>query len=152
MYTPSMFFGGSSLIHLLASHPRVVAFLGVSALVGSLLQSPFGTPDVIGTAGYLKQLEQVVSQQNAIDPEIVADAHKSARALAQLPTSRLSEIVGDTLRACGAACNGVSTTDVFKKRQLLNDLLLLYTLNQANAQSTAERVRAAAVAVTEVTE
>ena len=56
MYSPSMFVGGSSLIHLLASHPRVIAVFGLGALVGVLLQSPFGTPDVIGVAGYVKLL------------------------------------------------------------------------------------------------
>lgn len=134
MYTPSMFFGGSSLIHLLASHPRVVAFFGISALIGSLLQSPFGTPDVIGTAGYVKQLEQVARQNNAVDPAIVAQAHQTVRVLAQRPASQLTEIVGDTLRACGTACTGVQMTDVFTNRQLLTDVLLLHTLNQANAQ------------------
>jgi len=147
-----MFFGGSSLIHLLASHPRIVAFFGISALVGTLLQSPFGTPDVIGTAGYVKQLEQVARQHNAIDPEIVAQAHKTAGVLAQLPTSRLKEIVGDTLRECGAACIGVQMTEVFEKRELLTDLLLLHTLNQANAQNTVGRIRAAAATATEVTQ
>jgi len=147
-----MFFGGSALIHLLASHPRIVAFFGVSALVGTLLQSPFGTPEVMGTAGYVQQLEQVARQHHAIDPEIVAHAHKTARVLAQLPTSRLTEIVGDTLRECGAGCNRVHMTEVFKNRELLTDLLLLYTLNQANAQRTVVRVRAAATAVTEVTQ
>lgn len=152
MYTPSMFFGGSSLIHLLASHPRIVAFFGISALIGSMLQSPFGTPDVMGTAGYVKQLEQVARQNNAVDPEIVAQARKTALVLAQLPSSRLTEIVGDTLRECGTACNGVQMTEVFKNRQLLNDLLLLHTLNQANAQITVVRVRAAAMAVADVTQ
>lgn len=152
MYTPSMFFGGSSLIHLLASHPRVVVFFGVSALVGSLLQSPFGTPDVMGTAGYVQQLEQVARQQNAIDPEIVAQAHKTARVLAQLPTSRLTEIVGDTLSECGAACTGVDMTEVFRNRGLLTDLLLLHTLDQAHAQSTVVRARAAATSVAELTQ
>ena len=141
MYTPSMFFGGSSLIHLLASHPRVVAFFGISALIGSMLQSPFGTPDVMGTAGYVKQLEQVARQNNAVDPEIVARAHKTARALAQLPASQLTEIVGETLRACGTACNGVQMTDVFTNRQLLTDVLLLHTLNGANAQITLVRAQ-----------
>ena len=146
MYTPSMFLGGSSLIHLLASHPRVVALFGVSALVGSLLQSPFGRPDVIGTAGYVKQLDQVARQHDAIDPEILAQAHKTARVLAQLPASRLTEIVRDTLRECGAGCNAVHMTTVFNNRELLNDVLLLHTLNQANVQSTVVRAKAAAAA------
>ena len=150
MYTPSLLFGGSSLIHLLASHPRVVILFGVGALVGSMLQSPFGTPDVMGTAGYVKQLERVAVQQNAIDPEIVVEARASARRLAQLPNSRISEIVEDTLRECGAACIAVQTSSVLKNRALLADVLLLHTLNQANAQSAAVRVKATATAVTEL--
>ncbi len=150
MYTPSMFFGGSSLIHLLASHPRVVVLFGVGALVGSLLQSPFGTPDVRGTAAYVKQLEQVARQHTAIDPEIVAQAQKTAGVLAQLPTSRLSEIVADTLRECAAACTGVQISAVFKNRELLTDVLLLHTLNQANAKNAAVRARSSATVVAEL--
>lgn len=150
MYSPSMFFGGSSLLHLMASHPRVVALFGVAALVGTLLQSPLGTPDVIGNVGYFKQLDQVARQQNAIDPEIVIQARKAAHVLAQLPNSRLNEIVVSTLRECGAACVGVQTSAVLKDRELLADVLLLHALNQANVKIAAVRSKAAASAIAEM--
>ena len=144
MYSPSVLFGGSSLIHLLASHPRVVALFGMGALIGSLLQSPFGTPDVIGTAGYVKQLDELARQQNAVDPEIVVQARARARQMEELPRNRVREIVGATLRECGSACISVQTSAVLEDRELLADVLLLHTLNQANAQTRDRRARAAA--------
>ncbi len=132
MYLPSMFFGCSSLIHLLASNPRVVALFGLGTLMATLLQSPFATPDVIGTAGYVRQLEHVARQQGAVDPEVIVRARSSARALAQSSGGRLAEIVEETLRDCGSACFGTKTSAVLKDRAMLDDVLLLHALNQAN--------------------
>ena len=136
MYLPSMFFGASSFIHLLASHPRAVAFFGLVALTTTLLQSPFGTPDVSGTAGYLKRLDHVVLQQGAIEPEIIQHARTSADALAQSSASQLAEIVEDTLRDCGRACSTLDTSAVLKDRALLADVLLLHTLNPDNQRAS----------------
>ena len=139
MYSPSMFFGGSSLLHLLASHPRVVAVFGLSALVGVLLQSPFGTPDVFGVAGYVKQLDQIAREQELVDPQIVAQARTTAGALEDLPKSRLSQIVEETLRDCGIGCISVPTSAVLNNQEMLADVLLLHTLNQAKVQRVAAR-------------
>ena len=133
MYLPSVFFGGSSLIHLLASHPRVVALFGMSALIGTMLQSPFGTPSVMGTAAYIQHLEEVARQEGAIGSEALGRARMSARALAQLPSGNLAEIVEDTLRDCGSACVSVRTSEVVNNKDLLADVLFLRTLNQLNA-------------------
>ena len=141
MYSPSMLFGGSSLIHLLASHPRVVAVFGLGALVSTLLQSPFGTPDVIGVAGYVKQLDQVARQQELVDPQIVVQARAAASALGKLPNNRLSAIVEETLRECGVACISVQTSAVLNNREMLADVLLLHTLTQINVQRSATRAK-----------
>ena len=141
MYSPSMFFGGSSLIHLLASHPRVVAVFGLGALVSTLLQSPFGTPDVIGVAGYVKQLDQVTRQQQLVDPQVVLQARTTAGELAELPKNRLSAIVEETLRECGPACISVQTSAVLNNREMLADVLLLHTLTQVNVQRAAARAK-----------
>jgi hypothetical protein len=144
MYLPSMLFGGSSLIHLLASNPRVVALFGLGALMTTLLQSPFGTPDVAGTAGYVAHLEQVVRVQGSVDPAVIDRARNAARALAQSPNSRLTAIVEETLRACGIGCITVHTSAVLKNQTMLNDVLLLHALNDANVRSAAAPVKAAA--------
>ena len=141
MYLPSMFFGASSFIHLLASNPRVVAVFGLGALITTLLQSPFGTPDVIGTAGYLKQLEHVARLQVAIETQIIEHARSAARALAQSSGSELAKIVEETLRDCGPACSTLETSTVVKDRELLADVLLLHTLNATN-QRASVRVKA----------
>ena len=130
-----MFFGASSFIHLLAGHPRVVALFGLVALTTTLLQSPFGTPDVIGTAGYLKRLDHVALQQGAIEPEIIQHARTSADALAQSSASQLAEIVADTLRDCGPACSTLEASAVLKDRELLADVLFLHTLNSNNQRA-----------------
>ena len=144
MYLPSMLFGGSSLIHLLASNPRVVALLGLGALITTLLQSPFGTPDVVGTGGYVVHLEQVVRAQGSVDATVIDRAQSAARALAQSPTSRLTAIVEETLRECGVGCNMVSTAAVLNNQTMLNDVLLLHVLNDASIRSAAAPVKVAA--------
>jgi len=131
MYLPSMLFGGSSLIHLLASNPRVVLLFGLGTLMTSLLQSPFARPDVIGTAAYVEQLEYAARVEGAIDPAVVERAQRAARGMALTPTPRLTAIVEETLRACGSACNTVDTAAVLKNPAMLQDVLLLYTLNEA---------------------
>jgi len=137
-----MFFGASSFIHLLASNPRVVAVFGLGALVTTLLQSPLGTPDVIGTAGYLKQLEHVALQQGAIDPQVIEQARSSARALAESSGSQLAKAVEETLRDCGQACSTLETSTVLKDSELLANVLFLHTLNASNQRASA-RVKAA---------
>ena len=129
MYLP--FFGGSSLIHLLASNPRVVMLFGIGTLMTSLLQTPFARPDVIGTAAYVEQLEHAARVEGAIDPAIVERAQSAARALALTPTRRLVPVVEETLRACGSACNSIGVSAVLKDPTMLQDVLLLHTLSEA---------------------
>ena len=139
MYLPSMFFGGSSFIHLLASNPRVVALFGVGALVTSMLQTPFGTADVMGTSGYVERLEQAARRQNAVDPQSIERARRAAAALAQSPERRLREIVESTLLDCGTTCLAIETSAVLKDRAVLADVLFLHTLIELNRERLAVR-------------
>ena len=143
MYLPSMFFGGSSLIHLLASNPRVVAVFGVGALVTTLLQTPFGTADVMGTAAYVEQLDKAVRQQGAVDPDVIENARQAAVTLSQAPARRLSEIVESTLLDCGAGCLTIETSAVLKNPTVLHEVLFLHTLIEVNHQRTLARAAAA---------
>lgn len=142
MYLPSMFFGGSSFIHLLASNPRVVALFGVGALVTSLLQTPFGTADVAGTAGYVERLEAVARQQGQVDPQTIEDARSAAMALAQSPKGRLNAIVEETLLDCGATCLAMETSRVVQNPVLLHDVLFLHSLMEVNRVRVAARAAA----------
>lgn len=135
MYLPSMLFGGSSILHLLASHPRVVALFGLGALMTTLLQSPWGRPDLPGTTGYVKQLDHVARMQGTIDPLVIERAQFFARALAESSSrSRLQEIVDETLNECGQGCFGIGTASVMDDPALLRDVLLIHELNNANAR------------------
>lgn len=144
MYLPSMLFGGSSLIHLLASNPRVVLLFGLGTLMTTLLQSPFGRPDVIGTAAYVEQLERAARVEGAIDPAVVERAHSAARALALSPTPRLTAIVEETLRSCGSACNTIDTAAVMQNPTMLQDVLSLHTLSEAKHRRDLAPMTAAA--------
>jgi len=95
------------------------------------LESLFARPDVIGTAAYIQQLEHTARVEGAIEPAVVERAQRAARALALTPTGRLTAIVEETLRACGSACNSIDTAAVLKNPAMLQDVLFLYTLNEA---------------------
>lgn len=131
MYLPSLFFGGSSIIHLLASHPRVVAVLGLGALMSSLL-TPFGLSDVRGTAAHLERLDRaaVSRMSEGSDDATIERARTVAMARVQLPREQLQGIVDDTLRRCGHDCVGTSAQAVLSNPALLQDVLFLHELNQ----------------------
>ena len=140
MYFPSFLFGGSSFIHLLASHPRVVSVFGLSALLSTMLWSPFGTPNLPGTAGQLARMEQRARVIDAEDSTTVQKAQESARLIAQQASpARLAEIVAATLRQCGVACADVDSDSVLANPALLHDVLLLHSLEVAHDQRVASR-------------
>jgi hypothetical protein len=136
-----MLFGGSSFIHLLASHPRVVALFGMGALVSSLLVSPLGTPNLPGTAGHLGQMNQFSRAQEIETVETVARAERAARHVAeQASPARLAEIVDTTVARCGKACVGIDRTEVLANSALLRDVLLLHSLEEARQERIAGRI------------
>ena len=136
MYFPSFLFGGSSFIHLLASHPRVVSVFGLGALLSTMLWSPFGTPNVPGAAGQLSRLEQ----HAPVTEDSVQQAQESARVTAQESTpAQLASIVDTTLARCGVACADVARSSVLADPLLLQDVLLLHALEEAREQRLATR-------------
>ena len=76
-------------------------------------------------------------------PAVVERAQSAARALALTPTPRLTAIVEETLRACGSACNTIDTAAVLQKPTMLQDVLLLHTLNEAKNGVAPRRADAA---------
>lgn len=139
MYLPSMLFGGSSFIHLLASHPRVVALVGISALATSLLQSPFGIPNV-GATGQVVRLEQSPNAQGTALGTSVERASQSAKSNAKgASPARLAAIIGQTLKDCGRGCADVSRDAVLSNPALLNDVLMLHALEQAHVDHVSAR-------------
>ena len=137
MYLPSLFFGGSSLIHLLASPPRVVAVFGLAGLMTTLLQSPLGRPDVHGTAGYLQHLEQTVGAPRAVSAPDLARAQATAQALTQASPAQLTEIITTTLRQCGAGCTALEVSGVLASPAVLRDVLTVHALNTLHRERVA---------------
>lgn len=139
MYFPSFLFGGSSFIHLLASHPRAVAVFGLGALL-STLWTPLGTPNVVGTAGQLARMEHHARALDTEDATTVRRAQESARVMVQRATpAQLAELVDTTLGQCGVACIDVDRGAVLANRALLHDVILLHELERAHDQRIAAR-------------
>jgi hypothetical protein len=132
-----MLLGGSSILHLLAGHPRVVAFFGLAAAASLVLYSPFASQPVLGTAHYVRTLEARLRSDQSVDPSVIDRARTSARALQQASPEQLRAIVDDTLRACGDGCRGLNTTTVIATPTLLNDALLVHELSRVSAVATA---------------
>lgn len=135
MYLPSMLFGGSSLLHILASHPRVVAVFGLGVLMSSVLQTPLGLRDLPGTAAYVRHLDHDPATQRAVPAAVIEDARAATlRVRQQSSASELGEIVAETLRDCGDGCVGLTSAAVLKDRTLLEQVLFVGELNKRHTQ------------------
>lgn len=138
MYFPSMLFGGSSLLHLLASHPRIVVMFGLTALMASWLQTPFGPRDLPGTAAYVRHLDAVVRASEAVDPGVIEQARRSARALQESAPGRVAEVVDETLARCGSGCVGLDTATVLRDATLTEQVLFVHALNREHGRTRAQ--------------
>jgi hypothetical protein len=136
VYLPSMLLGGSSILHLLAGHPRLVAFFGIATAASMILFPPFASQPVPGTAQYVQTLEQQLLADESVDPAAIDRARASALALRQATPNRLRAIVDDTLRACGDGCRGLYTEKVMQDATLLGDALLIHELSVASQVAT----------------
>jgi hypothetical protein len=128
-----MLLGGSSILHLLAGHPRVVAYFGIAAAASMILYTPFASQPVPGTAQYVHALETRLLADESVEPAAIESARISARALLrQASPERLRAIVDDTLRACGDGCRGLHTSTVMQDATLINDALLIHELSRVS--------------------
>ena len=135
-------FGGSSLLHLLAGYPRVVAAFGVMALTTSTLQTPFGAPVLPGTAGYVAQLDRQVVVADGLETAITVDrARRAARVLEQRSSpAGLAEIVDTMLARCGRGCNDLDSAAVLENPSLLQNVLLLHALDNDRTNRLSARL------------
>ena len=141
LYLPSFLFGGSSILHLLAGHPRVVVFFGLAAAVTTTLYAPFGPQPVPGTAQYVEALDRRLLADEVVDPAVIADARASASALMKAPPARLKAIVDETLAECGSGCIGIETATALRDVALLEEVLLVHELARVhNLASRSRRV------------
>jgi hypothetical protein len=128
MYFPIFF--GSSLLHLIAAHPRLVAMFGIAGTV-ALAIAPHGPGRYAGTAGYIERLDArlIANGQQAtewrVDAERVADDM-----LAEGRRDEIESAVDHTLRQCGAGCTDLATPIVLGDPELLKRVLVLYQLDK----------------------
>jgi hypothetical protein len=135
-------FGGSALLHILAAHPRVVAFFGIAATV-SMLISPLGPGRYSGTARRLEQLEASVKVNNLVTAERQAKAERAATSmLERAADAEIAAAVDYTLHRCGSGCTDLSTPTVVADPELLRRVLVLYDLDTSITAPVATSVAA----------
>ncbi len=96
-------FGGSTLLHVLAAHPRVVATLGIVATV-TMLVSNSAVADRARASRYAHALDQTVSSHGRVDPRLLAEAADAAARLETGGGREMDAAIRYALLACGAGC------------------------------------------------
>jgi hypothetical protein len=129
VYLPSMFFGGSSLLHLLAGHPKIVAAFGLAAVLGLAVHAPFGAQPVLGTTRLITNMERRVGTVKSVDESVDA-ARRSALLLQRSSPATLSAAIARMLQDCGHGCTHLTTAMVMDDPALLQDVLLLHELDR----------------------
>ena len=141
-------FGSSGLLHLLASHPKVVAFIGIAGVV-ALLMAPHGPGRHVGTGRYLEQIDDAVASRAGYTAAMEADARRQVlRMLEENQPEEVAAAVRYTLQQCGSGCEDVSMPAVLRDRALLERVLVLYELDrgqQVNADAKQRQQADAAV-------
>jgi hypothetical protein len=123
-------FGGSALLHLLASHPRVVALFGIAATAG-LLIAPHAPGRLLGTATRIERIEAAIRPQAALTEERQIAAERAAALLLERQAKAdIAAAVKQTLKRCGSGCTDISTESVISDELLLERVLVLYELDK----------------------
>lgn|SRR5690554_3199665 len=123
--------GGSALLHLLAAHPRLVAAIGIGAVV-AMVANPYGSGRYVGTADYLERIE------NSLPPSDTASAARRSRAESEVTrmlerndTESIQQAVAAVLHRCGKDCTDVSVATIVDDPRLLRAVLTLDALDRA---------------------
>jgi hypothetical protein len=123
VYTPTLFFGGSSLLHLLARHPKVVGIFGLAGIVAMLIHAPFGPQVVGGAEHYVQSLESAAA-------DVPSSGGGANMASTRSPEETLA-IVEQTLQTCGQACDGLTAAAVVDDPTLLREVLVIHAADTA---------------------
>jgi hypothetical protein len=141
-------FGSSGLLHLLAGHPKVVAFIGIAGTV-ALLVSPHGPGRQVGAGRYLDQIDSAVGARAGYTADMEAEAHREAlRMIEENQPGEIEDAIRYTLRQCGAGCVDVTTRAVLTDRALLERVLVLHELDRGQQAGATGRGQQAGPAVT----
>ncbi len=121
-------FGSSALLHLLVSHPRIVAVFGLVSTV-AMLATPFGPRSFAGAENEAIRLESRIAE-SAADSSRLAQADRQVQADLAKPRAERVEIVRSVLSACGPQCTNLSVDQVVDQPELLQKVLMLGALDQ----------------------
>jgi hypothetical protein len=140
-------FGGSTLLHLLAGHPRLVAAFGVVGSV-ALLASSVSHGHYLGAAPYAQKLDQVIVEHSVVDQGTITKATRMANKLGRQSPRVVNRAVRRTLASCGGHCAELTPAMVERNKKLLKTALFVYELDWASRRSrlalSASEVRAEA--------
>ncbi len=135
-------FGGSTLLHVLAAHPRVVATLGIAATV-TMLVSNSAVADRARANRYVHALDQTVASHGRVDAGLLAEAADRAARLETGDPREMDAAVRHALSACGAGCVELTPEIVEHDRGLRQAALYIAELDRVAAaqavQSTASQ-------------
>src|SRR5262245_62035792 len=129
-------YGGSGLLHLLIGYPRLVLMFGLAGTV-AMTMSPLGPGRYAGTGAYMAQLNAAYKPRLADAAAERSARQRAALMLEQLDDAEIREAVAFTLQQCGPGCTDLATPIVIEDPELLRQVLVLYQLDQAAAQSRA---------------
>ncbi len=123
-------FGGSALLHILVSHPRIVAAFGlVSTLVA--LSTPFGPRSFAGAESYAVHLERRIADAELVDAGLLTRADSRVTALLATSPEKVEPMVRALLATCGSQCTSLTVNQVMEQPELLRQMLTLSELDDA---------------------
>lgn len=131
------FFGGSSLLHLLAAHPKVVAVFGIVATV-AYLSTPFGPRPYAGAASELRQLEQSLQAAGAVDEYEIENAAAVAERI-DLASEEALQAVTHAIRRCGQGCAELTPAVVMRDPELARLAVFVAELDFTAGQRAVDR-------------
>src|SRR3989344_3700405 len=124
MYIPGL--GScSALIHIAAQHPKVVATLGIIGIV-SLLMSPVGPGEHIGSKGIIEKQESVIIAQY---PGLIKIQERAEAAFREVKHKQLSDSnIRYVLNSC-AACADIGIDSIKSNNELNEEVSFLFFLD-----------------------
>ena len=135
-------FGGSTLLHVLAAHPRVVATLGIAGTV-AMLTTSLGRTDYVGASRYASALDSAIATYSRVDDALIENAFASSVRLQAAQNSNMRAAVRDALKACGKGCAELTPAIVENDRTLLKKALLVAELDRVASEAGPGRIAAA---------
>jgi hypothetical protein len=134
-------FGGSTLLHVLAAHPRVVATLGIAGTV-AMLTTSLGRTDYVGANRYANALDEAIASYSQVDDAQIENAYTISVQLQATRSPRMRAAVRDALHACGRGCAELTPAIVENDHSLLKKALLVAELDRVASEHGRARVAA----------